>query len=62
MYSDLPVTVVVLGDSPVLDSAKAELIRGIRGMLARTLREDKNLSRETRHHPGHTFRIARGLT
>ncbi len=46
MYSDLPVTVVVLGDSPVLDSAKAELIRGIRGMLARTLREDRNQSRK----------------
>ena len=45
-YSALPASAVVLGDSPVLDSAKAELIRGIRGMLARTLREDKNLSRE----------------
>ena len=36
-YSALPANVVVLGDSPVLGSAKAELIRGMRGMLARTL-------------------------
>jgi len=46
-YSDLPASVVVLGDSPVLYSAKAELIRGIRGMLARTLREEKNLKQES---------------
>lgn len=46
-YSDLPASVVVLGDYPVLDSAKAELIEGIRGMLGRTLRERKNLTQET---------------
>ena len=46
-YSALPASVVVLGDSPVLDSAKAELIRGMRGMLARTLREEKSLPRES---------------
>jgi alpha-glucuronidase len=40
-YSALPAGVVVLGDSPVLGSAKGELLRGIRGMLNRTLREDK---------------------
>jgi alpha-glucuronidase len=45
-YSALPASVVMFGDSPVLDSAKAEMIRGIQGMLARTLREDKNLSRK----------------
>jgi alpha-glucuronidase len=38
--------VVVLGNSPVLESAKAELIRGIRGMLGKTLRDDKTLPRE----------------
>jgi alpha-glucuronidase len=42
-YSALPASVVVLGGSPVLDSAKGELIRGVRGMLARTLREEKSL-------------------
>jgi len=45
-YAHLPATVVVLGDSLVLESAKTELIRGIRGMLGRTLRDDKTLPRE----------------
>jgi alpha-glucuronidase len=40
-YSALPASVVVIGDSPVLHSAKAELMRGIRGMLGRNLRDDK---------------------
>ena len=43
-YADLPASVVTVGDSPVLASAKAELIRGIRGMLGRTLRDDKSLA------------------
>jgi alpha-glucuronidase len=46
MYSDLPVTVVVLGDSPVLNSAKTELLRGVHGMLGRSLREVRSLPRE----------------
>jgi alpha-glucuronidase len=46
MYLDLPVTVVVLGDSPVLNSAKTELLRGVRGMLGRNLREVRSLSQE----------------
>ncbi|HJX94512.1 MAG TPA: alpha-glucuronidase family glycosyl hydrolase [Candidatus Acidoferrum sp.] len=46
-FSVLPESVVVLGDSPILNSANAELIRGIRGMLVRTLREEKNLPRES---------------
>ena len=46
MYENLPAAVVTLGDSPVLDSAKAELIRGVRGMLGRTLRDDKTLPQE----------------
>jgi alpha-glucuronidase len=45
-YSVLPANVVVLGDSPVLDSAKGELIRGLRGMLTKTLREEKSLPRD----------------
>ena len=45
MYSDLPATVVVLGDSPVLHSAKAELLRGVSGMLGRTLVNENTLPR-----------------
>ncbi|MGH9743234.1 MAG: alpha-glucuronidase family glycosyl hydrolase, partial [Candidatus Acidiferrum sp.] len=46
-YSGLPASVAVLGESPVLESAKAELIRGVRRMLGRTLREDKSLPNES---------------
>ncbi len=46
-YSALPASVVALGASPVLDSAKAELIRGVRGMLGKTLRDDKALPQES---------------
>jgi alpha-glucuronidase len=45
-YSALPATVVVMGDSPVLNSAKTELIRGLQGMLGKTLREEKVLPQE----------------
>ena len=37
-YSQLPATVLTLGDSLRLRSAQSELSRGIRGMLGRTLR------------------------
>src|SRR5579863_3697917 len=46
MYSDLPASVVVLGDSPLLNSAKRELLRGVSGMLGRNLREAKGLPQE----------------
>jgi alpha-glucuronidase len=46
MYSDLPETVVVLGDSPVLNSARSELLRGVHGMLGRSLREARGLPHE----------------
>jgi len=45
-YADFPVSVVMFGDSPVLDSAKGELIRGVSRMLGRTLRGEKTLPRE----------------
>jgi alpha-glucuronidase len=45
-YSALPAVVVKLGNSSVFDSAQAELVRGIRGMLGRTLREEKQLPQE----------------
>lgn len=38
MYDRLPATVVTLTDSPVVSSARGEIIRGVRGMLGRTLR------------------------
>jgi alpha-glucuronidase len=44
-YAALPGSVVVFGESPVLESAKAELLRGVRGMLGRELREEKNPQR-----------------
>jgi len=37
-YAALPATVVVFGESAVVDNAQKEIIRGIRGMLGRTLR------------------------
>ncbi|MGC1415047.1 MAG: alpha-glucuronidase family glycosyl hydrolase [Candidatus Acidiferrum sp.] len=45
-YANLPASVVTLGGSPVLASAKNELIRGVRGILGRTLRDDKTLPQE----------------
>ena len=36
-YDQLPATVVVLGDSPILNSARDELIRGVQGMLSKKL-------------------------
>jgi alpha-glucuronidase len=45
-YSALPLNVVVLGDSPVLGSAKSELVLGIRSMLGISLREGKTLPQE----------------
>src|SRR5882724_10661160 len=37
-YESLPSAVVVLGDSAVLAAARNEMLRGILGMLGRTLR------------------------
>jgi alpha-glucuronidase len=45
-YASLPATAVVLGDSPTLGTAQRELIRGVRAMLGKTLRADKDLPRE----------------
>jgi alpha-glucuronidase len=43
----LPAVVVMLGDSAVSESARNELVRGIRGMLGRTLREESSLPAES---------------
>jgi alpha-glucuronidase len=45
-YASLPGTVVVLRDSALLQSSQAELSRGVRGMLQRTLRVEKGLPKE----------------
>ena len=45
-YSALPSSVVILGDSPVMISAREELIRGVRGMLGRTLRIEAQLPQD----------------
>jgi alpha-glucuronidase len=45
-YQTLPASVLVLGDSVVLGAAKEELIRGVRGMLGRTLRAARNQAEE----------------
>jgi alpha-glucuronidase len=39
-YQSLPTSVAVMGDSAVLSAAKSELIRGFRGMLGKTLRDE----------------------
>ncbi|HKF21078.1 MAG TPA: alpha-glucuronidase family glycosyl hydrolase, partial [Candidatus Angelobacter sp.] len=41
-YASLPANVVVLSDSPLLRSAQQEMVRGVRGMLGTTLREDSS--------------------
>lgn len=45
-YDFLPADVVKLGDSAVLQSSQDEIIRGIKGMLGRTLRAEKSLPNE----------------
>ena len=45
-YASLPAAIVRLGDSSVLTTAQAEMIRGVRGMLGKTLRAEKDLPRE----------------
>src|SRR5260370_31630302 len=44
-YATFPVAVVVVGDSPALGTAQGELIRGVRGMLGKTLRAERDLTR-----------------
>ncbi|WP_321474563.1 alpha-glucuronidase family glycosyl hydrolase [uncultured Paludibaculum sp.] len=44
--ASLPATIVVLGHSPVEESARAELIRGVKGMIGVTLRVQSTLPAE----------------
>jgi alpha-glucuronidase len=43
----LPAVAASFGASPVIDSARGELLRGVRGMLGRTLRVEASLPRES---------------
>jgi alpha-glucuronidase len=45
-YEGLPAGVVVIGESPILKNAGTEIVRGIRGMVGRTLRLEKKLPNE----------------
>ena len=45
-YSLLPASVVVVGHSEILQAAQQELVRGLRSMIGRTLREESELPRE----------------
>ena len=45
-YDSLPASTVVLSDSPLLNTSQKELIRGVRGMLGRTLRASTGLPDE----------------
>src|SRR5260221_11992359 len=44
--SATPAVIVTFGDSKLVDSARQELIRGVRGMLGRTLRAETGLPKE----------------
>ncbi len=41
-YSALPANLVILGDSPILNSAKSEILHGLQGMLGKSLYEETN--------------------
>jgi alpha-glucuronidase len=43
----LPATVVMLGEGAVTNSARAELIRGVRGMTGKTLRAESSIPEES---------------
>jgi alpha-glucuronidase len=45
--AELPATVTTIGTAPVVQSAQRELIRGVRGMLGRTLRIEPSLPVES---------------
>src|SRR5690242_4601525 len=46
LYARLPSTVVTLDDSSVVNSARDEIIKAVRGMLARTLRAENHKALE----------------
>ena len=46
-YVSLPASTVAIGESEVIRTAQQELIRGVRGMMGRALREEKELPQES---------------
>lgn len=46
-YDSLPAVVTVLDNSPIMQSAQQEMIRGVRGMLGRTLRAETQIPDES---------------
>ncbi|MGO9270142.1 MAG: alpha-glucuronidase family glycosyl hydrolase [Terriglobia bacterium] len=46
-FDALPAVVVALDDSPVIKAAQGEMIRGVRGMLGRTLRAETRVPNES---------------
>jgi len=46
-YQTIPATAVTLGNSDVLSAARKELVRGVQGMLGRTLRVSSGLPEES---------------
>jgi alpha-glucuronidase len=47
VHDNLPAALASFGDSPLIQSARQELLRGVRGMLGRTLRVEPGLPRES---------------
>jgi alpha-glucuronidase len=45
-YESLPACVIAFGDSAIMNNARQEMIRGVRGMLGKTLRVEKELPKE----------------
>lgn len=45
-YASLPAAVAAIGDSAIMNNAREEIIRGVRGMTGRTLRAEKELPKE----------------
>jgi len=60
-YDSLPASVVTLGGSPVLRAAQDELIRGVRGMLGRTLRVEGRVLPESAIVLGTFDAVARAI-
>src|SRR5713101_5487135 len=59
MHESLPTSVTVLGSSAVLETAQGELIRGVRGMLGKTLRAGMGPPKENAFVLG-TLKAVRG--
>ena len=47
MFTAVPAVITTFGDSKLVESARRELIRGVRGMIGRTLRIESRLPPDT---------------